>query len=295
MNAEHPDRPVWFYRRVGRRYGPVTLRHLNRLAEEGRLHKKLDFIRHGERQSWLPAEEVEGIYRESLESGKIAPEILAKEAWEKQAPRRMEEVGVIKLATWTRLIRTSLLFLLGSLVLELESLRIAETVVDMSAVFVKLAIAFFVLAHLVLSRWVYLAWRLIGGGSVGVPAWLAALLLWVPGLNLVWFCVAFWVWAREFNVLMLSHPQFKYVKRPRDVWMMAFCVYPLAALLVHVVLLYILDRAIDGGVIPAALSSIRIDLALWLNGWIYFHIARVAVKDLARGLDDINDLNMRRI
>lgn len=289
--AEHPERPVWYYRRVGRQYGPVSLTTLRGLAENGRLDKRLDFIRHSSSKRWIPSAELDGIHAEAArDRGMDEGEILA-EAWKKQPPIRVVEVCRASSAQWSGWVALGVLLTLlafGSGFIVMMDAR------SLYWVFMALllgGIGCFLVAHAYLTRWVFHGWRVTNQYGTKIPAWLAAGLLWVPGVHLVWNFVALWVWARDFNVILSSHPQYRYIRRPREGWILAYCIYPLASPLVNVLLTLVLGwlaMRVPGLAFSIYLVASLVSAAVYLFLW-----GRVA-EDVAMGVDGVYDLNARQ-
>lgn len=305
LPPHQPENPVWYYRRVGREYGPVALGHIIQLAREGKLHKSLDYVRHGVDGKWLPSAAVEGVHLQVQSRVEIDAAFIAQEIWRKQPPIRMPEVVRANPARWSRLVWIAiLLFILahilgnsiGSHVYSLEIGGDTKHVllgIEIARYVSYLAVAMLYLAQIQLAYWVYHAWRIVRCARASMPPWLAAVLLLVPGLNLIWNFFALWMWAQEYRVLLHSNPQFRHCHRPRENLILAACIYPLLSPLVHVVLMAIAARIV--GVLGAVILAHQLTLLMLLvNLMIWFILTAKMVHDIARAVDDINDLNMRR-
>lgn len=300
---EHPARPVWFYRRVGREYGPVDLNHLKQLAEGGRLDPRLDFIRHKDSKSWLTAAELDALYEHVKHArSQVRPEVVAREAWKKQQPIRVVEVKPAKIEQWLNPTLLSLLLLavsfaifLGFVPLQGEAARMGYT----AAIYLLgLATVCFLISYGYMTRWVYHGWRVTNQYGSKVPAWLAALLLWVPGVNLFWNFIAFWWWSRDFNVILSSHPQYRYVHRPSEAWLMVYCIYPLMSPVVHGLLLlgvgFLASLLAAKWVVLAVLVGLVYVISIVVNSIVCLVIHYKTAKAMALAVDGIHDLNMRQ-
>lgn len=291
LSEEHPERPVWYYRRVGRQYGPVALDYLKYLAADGRLDKRLDFIRHSGSKSWIPSSELDGIHAVVESRGGRDEAEAMQDAWQKQPPIRVVEVCRAVPEQWIGWMFFGVLLTMLSFVPAIMVLLRSEAAYWTMMGLMGGGVVCALVAQGYLTRWVFHGWRVTNQFGSAIPAWLVALLLWVPGVNLVWNFVALWVWAREFNVIISSHPQFRYIRRVRENWILAYCIYPVASPLVHVVL------GIGVGLLYNAMPMIAISAYLvinFLNILVYLFLWGRVASDLAHAVDGVHDLNMRQ-
>jgi len=288
---EHPERPVWYYRRVGRQYGPVALEHLKNLAADGRLDKRLDFIRHSESKSWIPSSELDGIHA-VVEARDGRDEAVAmKEAWQKQPPIRVVEVCRATPGQWIGWMFFGMLLIALSFVPAIMVILRSKEAYWVMMGLMTSGVVCGLVAQGYLTRWVYHGWRVTNQFGTSIPAWLTALLMWVPGVNLAWNFVALWVWARDFNVIISSHPQFRYIKPPRENWILAYCIYPLASPLVHVLLGIGVGLLFD--VMPLIAVSAYLVVNV-LNMLVYLFLWGRVASDVGHAVDGVHDLNMRQ-
>ncbi|SHI76761.1 hypothetical protein SAMN02745181_0834 [Rubritalea squalenifaciens DSM 18772] len=296
IQQEHPAKSVWYYRRVGREYGPVNLVHLKQLAESGRLDPRLDFIRHDGSQAWLTVAELDAIY-EHVHRAKtqVRPEVIAREAWKTQAPIIVVDVKKARLGQWLKPTLAALGLMIPVLCILYWFIPFGGLAPEGGAVTAQaiawVALMLSVLAYGRFTRWIYDGWRVTNQYGSKVPAWVVALLMWVPGVNYLWNFISVWWWARDFNVIISSHPQYRYIESPSEKWLMAFCIYPFLAPIIHGILLMLAGDLVTQ--FPQ-LDHFKTLMAVSVNALIYLSILYRTAKDVSLAVDGIHDLNLRQ-
>ncbi len=178
----------WHYKRVGREYGPITFGELRHHALEGRLHETNDFVKHASMKDWVKAGEVEGLI-------KNAAPIEAVAEWRKKSVSG--HLPISSKLEKTNLSTFILCTLIGAAIYcgPYYFPKAVELSTNIEALLPKIGLGFIGVAYLAAIAIIYRAWKNIQPFDIKTPPILVAIVMLIPGVNILGSLIALPFWG----------------------------------------------------------------------------------------------------
>ncbi|MBK1790211.1 DUF4339 domain-containing protein [Persicirhabdus sediminis] len=274
-----PDDAIWYYRRVGQKYGPVPLQKILDLAKDGMLHKELDAVWTKGMSEWATSGEVKGIHIEAKRLKELDSKAIRYRQWLKKKPYNIAKVNPVHLNNLVALIGAAIILtcvgLYGQYSRLFQDINLPVQIDEMLII----AGGFFAaVAAIIFSVWLFRAWHMLRPTGEKIPAWLAVLLIWIPGAQPVTSFFSIGLWPHAYNRARASHPQFRFVEKVPAAQFWVFCLFPW------------IGAALSPLVFYQNLQLEQITIAVSVFAFIYLMLGYAVLKAITGAINDMANL-----